>query len=72
MSFETPLEGTQVHAIALHPNHKSILLRSAGAYGTVIAHEEQGVFTQVRLQSGEIRKVLQVKSYNMCMDCRSL
>ncbi|GJJ13101.1 hypothetical protein Clacol_007351 [Clathrus columnatus] len=51
--------GTQIHAISLHPNRKMALLRSAGAYGTVVAHEEQGVYTQVRLQSGEIRKIPQ-------------
>ncbi|KAF8515837.1 translation protein SH3-like domain-containing protein [Hysterangium stoloniferum] len=51
--------GTQIHAVALHPERRMVLLRSAGTYGTVVAHEEKGVYSQIRLQSGEVRKVLQ-------------
>ncbi|KAF8899353.1 translation protein SH3-like domain-containing protein [Infundibulicybe gibba] len=51
--------GTVVHNIALSPQGPGILVRSAGSFGQVIAHEESGRYTQVRLQSGEVRKVLQ-------------
>jgi len=51
--------GTVIHNIALHPDGRAILVRSAGTFGQVIAHEESGKYTQVRLQSGEVRKVLQ-------------
>jgi ribosomal protein L2 len=51
--------GTVVHNVALKPEGAGILVRSAGAFGQVIAHEPSGRYTQVRLQSGEVRKVLQ-------------
>lgn len=51
--------GTIVHNIALHPDGRGMLVRSAGTFAQVIAHEESGRYTQVRLQSGEVRKVLQ-------------
>ncbi|KAF8640764.1 hypothetical protein AX17_000414 [Amanita inopinata Kibby_2008] len=50
--------GTVVHNIALKPFGPGILVRSAGSFGQVVAHEEAGRYTQVRLQSGEVRKVL--------------
>ena len=51
--------GTLIHCVALFPDRPGILLRSAGSYGQVIAHDDKGKYTQVRLQSGEVRKVLQ-------------
>ncbi|KAF8586118.1 ribosomal protein L2 [Ramaria rubella] len=50
--------GTQIHALALHPEKRMALIRSAGSYGVVVAHDEKSLYSQVRLQSGEIRKVL--------------
>jgi len=60
LDFWFMLIGTQIHAMALHPDKRLILLRSAGSYGTVMGHDEKGMYTHVRLQSGEVRKVLQV------------
>ncbi|KAJ8508619.1 hypothetical protein ONZ45_g9108 [Pleurotus djamor] len=51
--------GTVIHNIALSPQGPGILVRSAGSFGQVITHEEAGRYTHVRLQSGEVRKVLQ-------------
>lgn len=51
--------GTMIHNIALDPEGRAILVRSAGTSAQVVIHEEGGKYTHVRLQSGEIRKVLQ-------------
>lgn len=51
--------GTIIHGIALDPEGRAILVRSAGTFAQVITHEDSGKYTHVRLQSGEIRKVLQ-------------
>ncbi|KAH8999169.1 mitochondrial ribosomal protein subunit L2 [Lactarius akahatsu] len=51
--------GTIIHSVALNPEGRGILVRSAGSFGQVIVHEDNGRYTQVRLQSGEVRKVLQ-------------
>ncbi|KAI0937403.1 hypothetical protein AcV5_005319 [Taiwanofungus camphoratus] len=51
--------GTIIHNVALDPEGRAILVRSAGTFAQVIAHEDSGRYTQVRLQSGEVRKVLQ-------------
>jgi ribosomal protein L2 len=51
--------GTVIHNISLSPQGPGILVRSAGSFGQVVGHEEGGRYTQVRLQSGEVRKVLQ-------------
>jgi len=50
--------GTVIHNIALKPQGPGILVRSAGSFGQVMSHEEAGRYTHVRLQSGEVRKVL--------------
>lgn len=54
--------GTVIHAIALDPNGPAILVRSAGSFATVISQdgdtEKGGKYTQVKLQSGEIRHIL--------------
>ncbi|KAI8981337.1 mitochondrial ribosomal protein subunit L2 [Trametes punicea] len=51
--------GTIIHNIALNPQGRAILVRSAGTFGQVVMHEKSGKYTHVRLQSGEVRKVLQ-------------
>ncbi|PIL31259.1 hypothetical protein GSI_05957 [Ganoderma sinense ZZ0214-1] len=51
--------GTIIHNIALNPQGRAVLVRSAGTFGQVIAHEGAGKYSHVRLQSGEVRKVLQ-------------
>lgn len=51
--------GTVIHNVALSPSGPGILVRAAGSFGQVIAHEPKGRYTQVRLQSGEVRRVLQ-------------
>jgi ribosomal protein L2 len=51
--------GTVIHNVALSPLGPGILVRAAGSFGQVIAHEPKGRYTQVRLQSGEVRRVLQ-------------
>lgn len=50
--------GTVINCIALKPDGPALLVRSAGTFGQVVAHEENGRYVQVRLQSGEVRKVL--------------
>ncbi|KZS93351.1 ribosomal protein L2 [Sistotremastrum niveocremeum HHB9708] len=50
--------GTMIHNIALDINGPGILVRSAGTFAVIIAHEENTKYTQVRLQSGEVRKIL--------------
>ncbi|KAG8935651.1 hypothetical protein FRC03_000880 [Tulasnella sp. 419] len=51
--------GTLIHNICLDPQGKGILVRSAGSYAQVVAHDEKGKYTQVRLMSGEVRNILQ-------------
>ncbi|KAJ8088064.1 mitochondrial 54S ribosomal protein rml2 [Marasmius tenuissimus] len=51
--------GTVIHNISLSPQGQGILVRSAGSFALVMAHEESGKYSQIRLQSGEVRKILQ-------------
>ena len=51
--------GTIINSVALQPDGRGILVRSAGSFGQVVSHEEGGKYTHVKLQSGEVRKVLQ-------------
>ncbi|KAI9066510.1 mitochondrial ribosomal protein subunit L2 [Trametes sanguinea] len=51
--------GTIIHNIALNPQGRAILVRSAGTFGQLVAHEDGGKYSHIRLQSGEVRKVLQ-------------
>ena len=51
--------GTIINSVALQPEGRGILVRSAGSFGQVVSHEEDGKYTHVKLQSGEVRKVLQ-------------
>lgn len=49
--------GTVIHNIALLPTGPAILVRSAGSAAQVVGYDNR--YTHVRLQSGEVRKVLQ-------------
>ncbi len=51
--------GAIIHCIALKPDGRGILVRSAGSFGQVIIHEDNGRYSHVRLQSGGVRRVLQ-------------
>ena len=51
--------GTPIHCISLFPERRMSLVRSAGTFATVVTHEDNGKYTQVKLQSGEVRLVLQ-------------
>ncbi|KAF7791071.1 hypothetical protein EIP86_002032 [Pleurotus ostreatoroseus] len=51
--------GTVVHNVTLKPEGRALLVRSAGTFAQVIEHERGGKYSHVRLQSGEVRKVLQ-------------
>ena len=50
--------GTMVHNVSLDPIGKAILVRAAGTFAQVVHHEENGRYSHIRLQSGEVRKVL--------------
>lgn len=52
--------GTIIHNIGLQPGGPGKLVRSAGTWGQVVLHEVGGKYSQVRLQSGEVRKVQSV------------
>ena len=48
--------GTVIYNIELHPGRGSRLVRAAGSGAVVLGHDER--YTQLKLPSGEIRKVL--------------
>lgn len=50
--------GTVVHNIELHPGRGGQIVRSAGAGAAVVAQENG--YTQLKMPSGEIRKILSV------------
>lgn len=50
--------GTIIHSIALHPDGRGILVRSAGTWGQVMEPDVNGKHMRVRLQSGEVRRIL--------------
>jgi len=50
--------GTVINTVALSPTGPGILVRSAGSFAQVVGYEEGNRYVQVRLQSGEVRKVL--------------
>ncbi|KAJ6604528.1 translation protein SH3-like domain-containing protein [Mycena vulgaris] len=50
--------GTVVHNVCLVPTGPGVLVRSAGSSAQVVGHEATR-YTHVRLQSGEVRKILQ-------------
>lgn len=49
--------GTIIHNLTLDPNGPARLVRSAGTFATMVIQEEKGEYCQVRLQSGEIRRI---------------
>ncbi|EGN93704.1 hypothetical protein SERLA73DRAFT_172000 [Serpula lacrymans var. lacrymans S7.3] len=51
--------GTVIHCVSLKPDGKGLLVRSAGSFAQIVTHEESGRYSLVRLQSGEVRKILQ-------------
>lgn len=52
---------TPIHAITLSNEGRAVLCRSAGTMGTILSHqkadEKGNVFSFVKLQSGEVRKI---------------
>jgi large subunit ribosomal protein L2 len=58
--FKIPV-GTFVFNIELKPHKGSALVRSAGSYAEVVAQDPDTKVTQIKLPSGEIRKI-----YNTC------
>jgi len=50
--------GTVINCISLKPTGPAILVRSAGTFGQIVNHEDNNRYVQVRLQSGEVRKIL--------------
>ena len=50
--------GTVINTVALSPTRPGILVRSAGSFAQVVGHEDGSRYVQVRLQSGEVRKIL--------------
>lgn len=52
--------GTSIHNIQLTPTGRSTLVRSAGSNGSVVSHERERGATQIKLPSGEVRRVVSV------------
>ena len=50
--------GTVINTISLSPTGPGILVRSAGSFAQVVGHEDGSRYVNVRLQSGEVRKIL--------------
>ena len=50
--------GFTIYEIAIDPNRKGQMVRSAGTSATLVAHEDDGRYAQIKLPSGEIRRVL--------------
>lgn len=50
--------GTQIHNICLKPDGPGILVRSAGSSGQVMDNKPNERYVHVKLQSGEVRKIL--------------
>lgn len=50
--------GVELHDIELLPSQGGKLVRSAGMTATILAHEDDGRYVQLRLPSGEVRRVL--------------
>jgi ribosomal protein L2 len=50
--------GTVINTISLKPDGPGILVRSAGSFGQVVAQDDGSRYVHVRLQSGEVRKIL--------------
>lgn len=50
--------GVEVHDVELNPGQGGKLIRSAGSAGTILAYEDDGRYVQLKLPSGEVRRVL--------------
>ncbi|MBI4185543.1 50S ribosomal protein L2 [Candidatus Berkelbacteria bacterium] len=50
--------GHAIFDIALDPNRTGQMVRSAGSSAEITAHEDDGRYAQVKLPSGEIRRIL--------------
>ena len=50
--------GYPIYEIAIDPNKSGVMVRSAGTSATIMAVEDDGRYVQVKLPSGEIRRVL--------------
>lgn len=50
--------GIPIYDIALDPNKKGAMVRAAGTAAVIQAHEDNGRYVQLKLPSGEIRRVL--------------
>ncbi len=50
--------GIELHDIELLPGQGGKLVKSAGSSATIMAHEDDGRYVQIRMPSGEIRRVL--------------
>lgn len=48
--------GIEVHNIELYPGQGAVMIRGAGSFGTVLSKEDK--YVQVKLSSGEVRKIL--------------
>ena len=50
--------GVELHDVELLPGQGGKLVKSAGSAATILAHEDDGRFVQLRMPSGEVRRVL--------------
>ncbi len=50
--------GVELHDVELLPGQGGKLVRSAGLAATILAHEDDGRYVQLRMPSGEVRRVL--------------
>jgi len=49
--------GVAIHDIELTPGRRSRAVRSAGTQATILSHEDDGKYAQVRMPSGEVRRI---------------
>ncbi len=49
--------GIQIHDIEMTPGSRARAVRSAGTSATILAKEDDGVYVQVRMPSGEVRRI---------------
>lgn len=49
------LVGEQVHSVELEPGSGSVVLRSAGTYGTIVKNDVEANVVLLKLRSGEVR-----------------
>ncbi len=58
MQLKNMPEGTFIHNIELKPNKGAQLVRAAGASAQILGFDESGRYVNIRLTSGEQRKIL--------------